>query len=83
MHERRDDMTTRYENGHPDPHRDRDGTYEHPALEPEPGYWAGRWGEFKRLFALFWNDGYTKEAVILSILMITVGIVGGWLFGWG
>ena len=23
--------------------------YEYPSLEEEPGYWAGRWVEFKRI----------------------------------
>lgn len=59
-------MATHYENEHPEPRGERDGPYEHPALEMEPGYWAERWAEFKRLFSLSWNDGYKKETFILS-----------------
>lgn len=42
-----------------------EGPYEYPPLDSEVGYWAGRWAEFKRLFALSWNDGYTKPVVIM------------------
>ena len=58
-----------YEDGLPESPRDREGPYEHPALEPEPGYWAGRWAETKRLAALSWNRNGTKEGVILSSIV--------------
>lgn len=55
-----------FENGRPDRPGDLEGPYEYPALESEAGYWAGRWVEFKRLFSLSWNDGYTKPVVITT-----------------
>lgn len=57
---------SRYEIEQPESHGRREGPYEYPALEPDQGYWAGRWVEFKRLFSLFWNDGHTKPVVITS-----------------
>lgn len=76
------DMVTRYGNEQPEPHEHHEGPCRDSALEPEPGYWARWWAEFTRLFSLFWNDGYTKEVVIGSTVVVTVTILGSLLFGW-
>ncbi|WP_314037046.1 hypothetical protein [Dietzia sp. CH92] len=75
-------MAERYEDELSEPRPDRIGAYEHPALEPEPGYWAGQWAEFKRLAARSWKHHGAREGVILGLLIILIGIVGGPLFGW-
>ncbi|MGN0102028.1 MAG: hypothetical protein ACI39C_13915 [Dietzia sp.] len=81
MNERSDEMAERYEDEQSERRPDRSGAYEHPALEPEPGYWAGRWAEFKRLAARSWKHHGAREGVILGLLIILIGIVGGPLFG--
>lgn len=70
-----------YEDGLPESPRDREGPYEHPALDAEPGYWVGRWAEFKRLLARSWHENGTKEGVIIGMLMVLIGIVWSAL-GW-
>lgn len=76
------EMTMRHYDEHHEPQLDREGAYEHPALEPEPGYWAGRWAEFKRLFAQSWNNGYVKETVILCAVVWVVTVFGMAFLGW-
>lgn len=57
-----------------DPH-----PYEHPALEPEPGFWDGKWEEFKRRFIqMAWEDHYSRTVLILS----TVGFVATFIWMW-
>ena len=81
VNERSSDMAERYEGGPPEPHQEPPGAYEHPALEPEPGYWAGRWAEFKRLLARSWHENGTKEGVVIGMVMVLIGIVWSAL-GW-
>lgn len=75
-------MALRDDDGWSEKRDQPEGAYEHPALEPETGYWAGRWLEFKRLFARSWNDGYTKETVYLCaaawVLVAVVELFNGW-----
>lgn len=59
-----------------------EGAYEHPALEPETGYWAGRWPEFKRLFKKSWDDEFTRTVLFLSAAGFILAAIGGPLFGW-
>lgn len=75
-------MAERFEDELSERRRGRVGAYEHPALDAEPGYWNGRWAEFKRLAARSWKQNGAREGVILGLLMILIGIVGGPLFGW-
>ncbi len=75
-------MATRNENRPFGPHGDQEGPYEHPALAPEPGYWDGRWAEFKRLFSRSWNNGYNKPVVIGSALVAGVTLFGMQFLGW-
>lgn len=56
--------------------------YEHPALEPERGYWSTRWVEFKRLIDLIWNDGFTKPVVLGSSVVVVGTVIGSRIFGW-
>ena len=74
-------MAERYEDELSAPRPDRIGAYEHPALEPEPGYWAGRWAEFKRLLARSWHENGTKEGVVIGMVMVIIGIIWSAL-GW-
>lgn len=47
--------------------------YEHPPLEAEPGFWDGKWAEFKRRFVeLSWEDDHSRATIILS----AVGFIG-------
>lgn len=58
-------------------------TNEFSASEPEPGYWAGRWTEFKRLFIKFaWEDEHSRVTLILSAVMILVALFGSQFLGW-
>ncbi|KAA0918199.1 hypothetical protein [Dietzia sp. ANT_WB102] len=82
MNVRTGDMATRDDDGQRESLGNREGPYEHPALDPETGYWAGRWLEFKRLFARSWNDGYTKETVILCAIVWAVMAFGMTFLGW-
>lgn len=56
--------------------------YEHPALESEAGYWAGRWVEFKRQVAYSWHNNYVKEVIYLCVaawlLVAVVELFNGW-----
>lgn len=56
--------------------------YDHPALEPEQGYWAGRWVEFKRQIAYSWHNNYVKETIYLCaaawVLVAIVELFNGW-----
>ena len=74
-------MAERYEDELSEPRPDRIGAYEHPALEPEPGYWAGRWAEFKRLLARSWHENGTKEGGVIGMVMVIIGIIWSAL-GW-
>lgn len=49
--------------------------YEYPSLEEEPGYWAGRWVEFKRIWRLSWKPPETRITMALSVIMIVVGLI--------
>lgn len=51
-------------------------------LKPRRHSWAGRRTEFKRLFALSWNDGYTKETVIVCAVGWIVMALGMTFLGW-
>lgn len=82
MTDRRTDVATHDPHGLPGSQRRPEEPDEHPALESEAGYWADRWVEFKRLFCLFWNDGYTKPAVIGSTVVVVVTLFGMQFFGW-
>lgn len=77
-----DDMTARRDVGRRETPGDPDQPYEHPALEPEVGYWAERWAEFKRLLYAGWNNGYTKETVILCAIAWVVFAFGAYFLGW-
>lgn len=55
----------------------RDAPFEYPALEEVPGYWAGRWAEFKRLWLQSWYQTGTRETLALSAALIIIGIIMG------
>ena len=78
----RDEVSMGFENERPDSPGGWEGPYEYPPVESDIGYWTGRWVEFKRLFCLFWNDGYTKPAVLGSTAVVVVTLIGMQLFGW-
>lgn len=80
--ENEDDTAMRNDSGQPEPDSAREAPYEYPSLEPEVSYWAGRWAEFKRLFMSSWNDGYTKETVILCAVVWVVMAFGSLFLGW-
>lgn len=58
----------------------REGPYEVPALEPEQGYWAGRWVECKRLFGIMWREWHAKEQLIFAATLIAIGLIWGIFF---
>ena len=74
-------MAERFKDELSERRRGRVGAYEHPALDAEPGYWAGRWAEFKRLLARSWHENGTKEGVVIGMVMVLIGIVWSAL-GW-
>lgn len=70
-------MVTGSEDGQRYSRSKKDGPCEHPALDSGPGYWPGRWLEFKRLFSLSWNNGYNKPVVIVtSVLFVGMTLWG-------
>mgnify|MGYP007061425023 CR=1 FL=1 len=60
----------------------REGPSESPFIDSGPGYWAGRWTEFKRLMGISWHESWGKEIIFLCTVASVVLIVGHFLFGW-
>lgn len=74
------DVATRDPHGLSESQGRPEGPYEHPALEPEVGYWAGRWAEFKRLLLRSLKRDAGTYAVIGAVLIVT--LFGMQFFGW-
>lgn len=44
-----------------------------------PGYWKGRWVEFKRLWLLSWHQSAARETLALAVALIVIGFVIGFI----
>ncbi len=57
------------------------GPHEYPALDDGPGYWAGRWSEFKRLFVLLaWRNEQTRLILVLGSAIFILTLLWGLIF---
>ncbi|WP_295648054.1 hypothetical protein [uncultured Dietzia sp.] len=56
------------------------GPYEHPALEAKPGFWDGKWTEFKCRFGASMKE--QGCALIIAGLVLLVTLFGMQFFGW-
>ena len=57
------------------------GPYEYPALDDAPGFWAGRWAEFKRLFILLaWKNDHSRSVLIVGSVVFVLTALWGLLF---
>lgn len=73
--------------GHPadsgkfDPSVDRSGPYEYLALDNEPGFWAEKWAEFKRLFIMLaWENEQARMTIILGSVGFLLAMLWAILF---
>lgn len=73
------EKANRDNHGAPDP-LGMQSHYEYPALDAEPGFWDGKWSEFKRRFgASMKEDGCAL--IIIGVALIVV-VMCAKIFGW-
>ena len=80
MDDVKDDWAMSDENWPSDSQGRPGGPHEHPAPDAKPGFWDGKWTEFKRRFGASMKE--QGCALIIAGLVLLVTLFGMQFFGW-
>ena len=80
MDDVKDDWAMSDENWPSDSQGRPGGPHEPPALDAKPGFWDGKWTEFKRQFGASMKE--QGCALIIAGLVLLVTLFGMQFFGW-